>query len=141
MNDTNTHSDSWDACPAGELQRMVHRAQSQRRAQTAIRTGGALSLAIAVVFVGFMVIHQWVPGWGLRRGGIWCADCMELMTASKTRGLNAQEGVDFSNHLENCKHCKEKYLEMSTQALEDNHVREAVSLHASLPARGSSREP
>ena len=123
---------------------MVDRAQSRRRMQTAVRAGGMLSLALAAVFIGVMAVYQWVPGWGVYRGGLWCSECMEMMMAAQATPLNDQDHRLFHAHLAECSHCKAKHLQMSTQAFEngpawDTPASDAASKHARpLLATGKS---
>ncbi len=111
----NTH-DNWQACPPGELTRMVGRlAARERRARfKQLASSGLLSMllfAAGAILVGGFVIYE-EPTFG----GISCTDCLAHAVEYHDHLLGKSSMTDvelvamIETHLKKCDHCRTRFL-------------------------------
>ena len=123
-----TQQDSWDACPSGELARMVEARNAQRRRRVMDRAAVvAACLMVCVAMGGFALgifspDHS-APGGGASYGGIACADvadCLPAYIAAERQDVantHLDEGTiaSITEHLTHCPACRRHYEQTKLQ--------------------------
>lgn len=114
MQGENTHDD-WQACPPGELSRMVGRvgARERRARFRQLASSGLLSMLLfaagAIVVGGFVIYEE--PTFG----GISCTDCLGHAAAYHSHLVgdcpmaDVQLVAKIETHLEKCNCCRAKF--------------------------------
>ncbi len=128
MNTESAHQDQWDACPAGELQRMVGRikARRQRRLLTQVgSTAAALLTAFAAAFFTTGWLRQPTE---CRFGGIACSEVKPLLPDFLAEKLDAELARKVDIHLQQCPDCGPMYRRMVTEMGHMAHVHRAGDL-------------
>ena len=129
-------SDSWEACPEGELSRLVHRLQTDK-SQSRRRVGFAVSFAAAAL-VAFAVIgvKNFSTSGPPLYGGISCLGCKQNFEAYHKHLTNEEVLADadvlesMRVHLAKCKRCKKFFNRKYPGSLADNYsaTRPAIML-------------
>lgn len=108
----NKHEESWDACPPGELRRMVAGIHDSRRRETLHRASSVLAVVLLIA-AGAWLSVQLV---GLaRRGGdgdygaLACREVQSLLGEYGHGVLAAALEEKIAVHLQRCEHCHELY--------------------------------
>ena len=112
------YEDQWDACPPGELSKMVHRldaSQYRARNQQVIKTALISSAVFACVV---LALGSLAGPRGAQFGGINCDFCRSHMAEYQPHaaGEVVHQDTDFissmKTHLEHCPICREKFNAM-----------------------------
>ncbi len=121
MNDivTNSNSDQWEECPAGELQRVVRRAKNQRRDRIAARSIAAAGLVAICLLGGLLVVQQLAKLRDPLIAGIRCSEVREKLP--QFASLQAAKQDQIKSHLAHCEHCRSMAAEMGMQVSEVSH--------------------
>ncbi len=110
MSTPSADRDPWDACPPGELQRMVGRTRIRQRRRFLKRLGGTAAGLAAIAAGGFWLLQ---PG-EYHFGGIACSEVMSLLPDYRANKLPAELKEKVSLHLAKCPECGPHYRGMST---------------------------
>jgi hypothetical protein len=139
MNDKETTHDDWQACPPGELTRMVGRlgARERRARFGQLASIGLLSMllfAAGAILVGGFVIYD-EPTFG----GISCTDCLSHAGEYHNHLIGTAPMVDvelvgrIETHLEKCDCCREKFRQTYPGVLQDQVAASEMRFRLSLP--------
>ncbi len=122
---THPNHDSWDACPPGELTRMVRRIDIRRRREALKRMGG-VAAAVVVVGLGGYAATEWLGGpREYHYGGIACSEVMRRMPDYMASRLPADLMRRIGVHLEKCPNCGPRYRQMlKMQQASDSPLRD-----------------
>ncbi len=123
-----TQQDSWDACPSGELSRMVDARKAQRRRRAMDRAavvGACLMVCIAIggFALGIFSPDPSAPPMGAKYGGIACADvvdCLPAYVAAQQHDfahthLDEATVASITEHLAHCPACRKHYEQTRLQ--------------------------
>lgn len=108
MNMTN-ETQNWEPCPSGELQQMVDRARSQKRAVW-WRQFAAVAALLLVGCAGIGVAANMIFNPDL--GPLTCSQVVPIMQEFHDGGLNLKTTANVQYHLDRCSHCRSKYERM-----------------------------
>jgi len=115
MSGDSNNQDDWQACPPGEITRLVNRLNSrERRARFGqLATTGLVSMLLfaagAILFGGFVAYEE--PTYG----GIACTDCLAHAAAYHDHLVGSETVADveligkIKTHLEMCSCCRAKF--------------------------------
>lgn len=132
-----THENQWDACPDGELQRMVEIRRDQRRRRFIDRAAMVAACMVVAVAVGayFVGLYTAAPQFNGNFGGIACARVRELLpdyirgerSAQWPETVDEQTRSQVASHLEQCSHCRELYEALKREAAVSALYRSSVA--------------
>lgn len=123
MNDQPPNEDLWQACPQGELQKMVRGVRTRRRRQMLKQFGTATASLFLVGIVGYVSTDRWLGSDGFPPGGIACNEVMRLLPAFHARKLEPTLAQKVSIHLDECPQCGPAYEQMVAAKRTVAHVR------------------
>ena len=106
------HHNEWQACPPGEVGRLVHRLQDRHRALATQRRMVAAVLLLMTACTGYYFVGV-LPNAEPNYGGIVCSRLHELAPQYMAKTLNADTSGRIQLHLAHCKSCRDKLNEMS----------------------------
>ncbi|MEQ8790622.1 MAG: zf-HC2 domain-containing protein [Pirellulaceae bacterium] len=113
----NQHDDNWDACPDGELSRMVGQIRAARQRRITNRAAaGAATLLIALTVVGLTA--SWLGGGAQAEqpAPIACPRVRELLPAYTQAKLDSDLNKRIAHHLEHCPRCRQLNEQLQQQA-------------------------
>ena len=113
MNQESANLDKWDACPPGELRRMVRQMEVRQRRQVLKQVGG-VAAALVVVGAGGYLAGDWLFG---PPGGITCDRAMHFCENFRPDELNAEQRRKVFSHLDGCAKCGPKYAKWRAASL------------------------
>jgi hypothetical protein len=123
---TSRDSDSWDACPEGELERMVDRLRSQRRNFAVNRVAVAAAVLVSVVMVAILVgpLVQELPERPTdpaREAAqpISCGEVRKLLPAYARHKLDADLTARVERHLAHCRECRRRLSTIPTDTAQN----------------------
>lgn len=111
MNEPNDHSDFWEPCPAGELQRVVQSVKTRHRNRTLAKVGGAAAIVLVGTVIGSMAVNHFgahEPNYG----GIACRQVQSLLKQFDADQLDKVTAARMRIHLSKCAHCGHLYDSM-----------------------------
>jgi len=112
MNQNNENHNEWQACPPGEVGRLVDGLQDRRRALAAQRRTVAAALLLMMAFTGYYFVGV-LPNAEPNYGGIVCSRLQELAPQYLAGTLDAETSGRIDVHQQHCKHCRNKLNAMS----------------------------
>ena len=144
--DENTH-DNWQACPPGELSRMVGRlgARDRRARFRQLASSGMLSMllfAVGAILVGGFVIYE-EPMFG----GISCTDCLGHAVEyhdhliSKSLMADVELVAMIETHLKKCASCRTKFHQAYSDVPLDQLTKTDLRLVPLLPTFAVALSP
>ena len=117
---------SWQECPAGEIQSMVQqmRARTNRRTMLASVAAGLICLLLVIVAVQLTGRN---PGSAPIPISITCTKCMELFEQYANGSLGKEQIQQVDHHLDSCPSCRLKYKDKG-------HVGPRAGIRTTKPA-------
>jgi hypothetical protein len=112
MNQNNENHNEWQACPPGEVGRLVDGLLNRNRALAAQRRTVAAVLLLMTAFTGYYFVGV-LPNSDPNYGGIVCSRLMELAPQFLAGTLDAETSGRINVHRKHCKHCDDKLNAMS----------------------------
>ncbi len=127
MNAKASKNDDWDACPPGELSRMVGRIQASRRKQSVVRGGivSALTLVLAVTI--WQALPSLTGETQHNYGGISCTEVQAALPHFLDDQLDEETSEKVRLHLAQCDMCRPKAEMMGWVAQRDPVLSNAVA--------------
>jgi len=140
MNGDSNYQDDWQACPPGEITRLVKRLDSrERRARFGqLATTGLVSMLLfaagAILFGGFVAYEE--PTFG----GIACTDCLAHAAEYHEHLVGSEPVADaelmgkIKTHLEMCPCCRAKFHQAYPDVPLNQLATTDIRFRPSLPA-------
>ena len=107
----------WDACPAGELTKMVQARSAQRRRKTVDRLAVVAAGALVCLAIGGFTLGLFTPepDAGGRHGDLACSEVLPLLPGYIEGEIDDDQQRRVAAHLEHCPGCKSRYEQMMQQ--------------------------
>jgi hypothetical protein len=116
MNQNNENHNEWQACPPGEVGRLVDGLQNRNRALATQRRMVAAALLLMTAFTGYYFVGV-LPNAEPNYGGIVCSRLMELAPQFMAGTLDAEASSWVKTHLAHCKHCRNTLQAMDSKSM------------------------
>ena len=122
MNQNNENHDEWQACPPGEVGRLVDGLQDRNRSLAVQRRMVAAALLLMTAFTGYYFVGV-LPNAEPNYGGIVCSHLMELAPQFLAGTLDAEASSRIETHRKHCKHCDDKLGAMESKSMSQSASR------------------
>jgi len=120
--------ETWEACPSGEINRMVERAKSTRK--SAFVNSFAIAGCLVLTTCAAALYLQWSSS--NPPGGIACEVVQPLLPEYQAETLEPEVQHQVAEHLLGCEHCRAKYQAMQAEVSEHEFTEGAASALAGV---------
>jgi hypothetical protein len=123
MDEMTSGDKQWEACPAGELRRLVGGLKARRRDKSVARFVSVTGACLIIVLASGLIVQQ-------LRVNITCSEVNSHLPAFIAKNLDAELADRVRTHLAKCSDCALRYQKMKSQMSVSSHQhRERLSEH------------
>ncbi|TWU06598.1 hypothetical protein CA54_49950 [Symmachiella macrocystis] len=109
MSENQSNANEWQACPQGEMGRLVVGLRGKRRTRQSMVIGGTASAVIVLLLVGNFAINKMQSP---EMADLACHDVESMADKYVSGKLGPAETEHVRLHLENCRRCREKIAKL-----------------------------
>ena len=117
MNTKPSNNDGWNACPPGELGRMVDRLRADRRKQAIVRGGVVSAVTLMLAVTLWQALPMGNENVQYNYGGITCSQVQLALPQFLNDQLDEETAAKVRVHLAQCEKCRPRAEQMGWVAL------------------------